>query len=170
MNRHILLLLLFSLLGCQDSSSPGVVSDTDTTTKAILSTLGLDSSSKSEAKKLTDTSTSSVIKDLYVVNSSIIYNDDFEPILTVEVKNNLEKAVIAFELEINPQSYCDIPSIRKKARLLPGKSLLLRQKIKIPAGCSINTEKIYIGDYVLSDGSKRDPGDLYLQRRETWKK
>ena len=102
--------------------------------------------------------------DLELQDYEIKYDKNFDAFLSAKVGNNNTKSIIAFEIEINSGNGCDVQTIRKKGILLPGRTISVKQKIKKEKSC-IGGTRIYIGDYVFSDGSKRDPGTLYLSRR-----
>ena len=103
-----------------------------------------------------------------IISYKVIYNDDFEPTFQLKLKNNLPKSIIAFEFGIFPKSPCQIKAIHYKNAFPPGQTITLNQKLSSMKECAIESAQIFIGNYVLSDGSKGgDPGIHYLINKGT---
>jgi hypothetical protein len=107
---------------------------------------------------------------LQLVKAEVLFDANFEPTLVAEVKNNRKTEVVAFEILINPNETsngsCTIIKQKIKASILPGKSIKIKRKIteQVENGClKIEKSNISLGDYILSNGVKKQPPNLFIE-------
>lgn len=107
---------------------------------------------------------------LQLVKAEIVFDANFEPTLVAEVKNNRKTKVVAFEILINPNESpngsCTIIKRKIKTSIFPGKSITIKRKLteQVESGClKIEKSNITLGDYILSNGVKKQPPNLFIE-------
>ena len=105
--------------------------------------------------------------DLYkgnieIISTKVTYNSSFIPTLHLNLKNNLEKTIVAFEYAVFSQK-CKVKVVKKEVKFYSKTSISLQQPFPSLQKCSIELGQIRIGAIILSDGRKLDdPGFNYL--------
>ncbi len=173
--------MLFIILSCGNNKT----SDSNTGIDTAFTTPSIDTIHNSdkpieltqEKRKLSTDEIDNVLKSVDVQDASIIYNENFEPLVQAKIKNNLPEDVVAFELIIDPNIYydysnkpynqrCDKIITKEKIRIPKGQTIAIKKRFFYTPedGCKIDIAKIYLGEFILESGKKTDLQMLFWDR------
>jgi len=178
-NRFLLLSILIVLCSCNNTDSSNQMENSNSTDTIIQpnivqknGSIDISDSIRNESKLSEIDRSNEPLEDVEMTESKVTFNSDFEATLSVTVKNNTVKTIVALEIEYDPGSIdplCNPFVFQRKVALQSGKTIQIRQKIPKEENCSFTVGRVYITDFVFSDGSKQNEGDKYLERRKRQK-
>jgi hypothetical protein len=153
--------VIFLIISCKDKSTDvsNTILSVDTSVSQVVSDTNI---AKNDSVTIAQPAT--LIKDeLEIVQSEILFDADFNPSVSAELKNNMEEDIVAIELIVDPndkyKTNCKVISIRKKINIEAGSTKSVKERIreKVDVGClKVEYAKIYLGDFILSSGKENE--------------
>lgn len=104
-----------------------------------------------------------------IVESKIVYDENFDPYLHLEVKNNNRKSIIALALSVSTEQPSDCNfNTRKTVKIPFHKTAIIKEKIVSKQdNCTFRDGEIWINGVVFSDGSIMDtPLEILISQGE----